>query len=221
MFGEVNKTSAGRHFEVLPKPDDISWEEITRLLHSSYSTWNRKGLDFVASNQSVEQTINRVGNGVCLVAVQQGRLVGTLSYQVYKNLNGKKKWYVDACYLRPFQVAVHPDYMNFGLGKLLWAAMERAAANEKVDSIIVDTSVEASWLVRWYERLGYLRVDYVSHKSTNYYSVVLRKPLMGYVFNRIYCRVRYLISKFVCSTIKSPSGELRPAWKFTNILRRQ
>ena len=48
-----------------------------------YSERAEEGLNYSATNQSIEKTIARVGDGVCLVALLMGT-IGTESYNLIK-----------------------------------------------------------------------------------------------------------------------------------------
>ena len=80
------KRDMQQELKIIPKPDDISWMQITELLNKAYEIREREGFKFVALNQKVEETINRCSNGVCLVALVDGKLVGTITF-IFKTNN--------------------------------------------------------------------------------------------------------------------------------------
>ena len=67
---------------IIPKPNYISYEEITELLHAAYSERKSQGLHFAAAIQTAQQTRKRIDEGVCLVALIDKKLVGTITYKV-------------------------------------------------------------------------------------------------------------------------------------------
>lgn len=192
---------------IIPKPDYISWEEITQLLHVGYAERVEEGLHYSATDQTVQKTIERVGDGVCLVALLNGKLVGTISYRLISTIDNKdKKWFHDDLYLHPKQFAVHPEYKRMGIGKKIWQKLDEIAFENNVGSIITDTSEKAIWLGRWNESAGRLKVGYVSFPSTNYYSIIRRKPIKGKKYDTTYRTVRYQLSKCICRIIRKEDG---------------
>lgn len=196
---------------IIPKPDYISWEDITQLLHLGYSERVNEGLNYSATNQSVQKTIERVGDGVCLVALLNGKLIGTETYNLIRKKNLKwKKWYQDEEYYYLHSLTVHPDYKRKGIGLKIRNYIRDEAIKNKVGSLISDTSEHVKWLISWYERLGHKRVGSVSHPGTNYYSVVMRTPISGKKFSNRYRLFRYYLSFLFWRVISKENGE----WRF-------
>lgn len=195
---------------IIPKPDFISWQEITQLLHLGYSERADEGLNYSATHQSVEKTIERVGNGVCLVALLNGKLIGTETYNLIEKKKLKwKRWYQDEEYYYLHSLTVHPDYKRKGIGLKIRNYIRDEAIKNKVGSLISDTSEHAKWLIRWYERLGHKKVGCVSHSGTNYYSVVMRTSISGKSYSDSYRIFRFYISCFFCRIISKENGEWR------------
>lgn len=197
--------------EIIPKPEYISWEDITELLHLGYSERAEEGLNYSATNQSVEKTIARVGDGVCLVALLDGKLIGTESYNLIKKKNLKwKRWYQDKEYYYLHSLTVHPDYKRRGIGLKIRNYIRDEAIKKGVGSLISDTSEDAKWLIDWYDRLGHKKVGYVSHSGTNYYSVVMRTPISGKKYSEGYRKFRLFLSFLFIRSILKKNGE----WRF-------
>lgn len=195
---------------IIPKPDYISWEEITQLLHLGYSERANEGLNYSATHQSVEKTIARVGDGVCLVALLDGKLIGTESYNLIKKKKLKwKKWYQDEEYFYLHSLTVHPDYKRKGIGLKIRNYIRDEAIKNSVGSLISDTSEDAKWLISWYDRLGHKKVGCVSHLGTNYYSVVMRTPISGKKYSDRYRMFRFYLSYFFCRVISKEDGRWR------------
>lgn len=195
---------------IIPKPDFISWEEITQLLHLGYTERVDEGLHYSATDQSVQKTIERIGDGTCLAALLDGKLVGTISYRIISTKNNKnRKWYQDDLYLYPIQFTVHPDYKRRGIGKKIWKKLDEIAFENNVGSIISNTSEKAIWLGNWNESSGRVKVGYTSFPNTNYYSIIRRKPILGKKYNPVYRTIRYQLSKNICKSIRKEDGTLR------------
>lgn len=195
---------------IIPKPDSISWEEITALLHLGYAERANEGLQFSAVDQPVEKTIERIGDGVCMVALMDGMLVGTESYKLIERKKLKwNRWYHDEKFYYLHSFTVHPDYKKKGIGLKLKNSIREEAIKNNIQSLIFDTSIHAKWLIDWYCRLGFQKVGYISHLSTNYYSVVMRTPISGKHYSVIYRNIRYGLSILFCKCTLKKNGQFR------------
>src|SRR5690554_4764282 len=162
--------------KIIPKPENISWEEITELLNIAFQQRVEQGLNYLAATQGVEVTKRRVAGGICLVALINNKLVGTATLHIVKTENNRKKWFYESSYGYLSQLAVHPKYKSKGIGGKLQKERIRLCYENKVDAILGDTSVHAKDLLEWHRRMGAQKVGYLSHTTTNYYSVQFRKP---------------------------------------------
>lgn len=195
---------------IIPKPCYISWEEITHLLHLGYSERKSEGLTYSAVNQSVKKTLERVGDGVCLVAILEGKLIGTESYKLVKKEDlRRKRWFYDDQYYYLHSLAVHPDYKRQGIGLKIRNVIRDEAIKNNIGSLISDTSEHAKWLISWYDRLGHRKVGYLSHPSTNYYSIMMRTPIAGREYNDMYRLCRYYLSVIFCKMLFKENGDYR------------
>jgi GNAT superfamily N-acetyltransferase len=193
--------------KIIPKPDYISWEEITELLHPAFAERAEQGMKFTAVNQDVTTTINRVKDGLCLVALIDERLVGTLTFR-FEKVSGTKKWYYETTYGYLSQLAVHPQYKRLGIGNELQKERLNLCYQNKVDASFLSTAYNAKPLIKWNLRMGAQQVDFVSFKNTNYYSVILRTPMMGKRFNPLYVKLRYNLAKLICLITFKRNGDL-------------
>lgn len=89
---------------VIPKPDYITWEEITNLLHAAFKERLEEGLNYQACTQSTEDTKKRADGGVCLVALKEEKLVGASTLHFWER-KGKIVGYFS-------QIGVHPKYIR-------------------------------------------------------------------------------------------------------------
>lgn len=157
-------------------PDD-SFAELTRLVRGAYADLAAMGLRFVATDQDEATTRARVGAGRCFVAAApEGTLLGTITLLPPGATHG-------AAFLeRPdvaclAQLAVAPRARGRGLARRLIDRAERAAREAGHAIVGMDTSIDAAHLLRFYESLGYLRVEEVQWPGVNYRSAVLAKRL--------------------------------------------
>lgn len=201
--GEIEK------LQIIEKPDYISWEEITELLHAAFKERKDQGLSYLATRQSVETTKQRVADGICLVALYDNKLVGTVTLQINKIIDQKRKWYHESSYAYSKQLAVLPEFKGKGIGKALQNARLQICFDNNVDALIFDTSHKAESLISRFLWLGAQKIDFISHSTTNYYSIVFRIPIKGKNINKLYCGFRYYLSMIRCVLLKDKNGELR------------
>lgn len=167
--------------EFNPELHDL--EQLTLLLHRSYKRLSEMGLEFWASSQPVEKTSQRIENGKCLVALHEGRLIGTICFyptiKAQDSIWFKKEseWYKRPDVGRFGQFAVDPDYQKVGLGRRLLKEVELLAISEGKQHLALDTSDQAAHLLYYYEGLGFKHIEYIQWDNVNYRSTVMSKPI--------------------------------------------
>lgn len=199
--------------KILQKPDYITWEQITELLHLAFAEKNERGLKYLATHQDAETTRRRVGDGVCFVALLGDVLIGTASMRILKPNEINKKWHNQNLYAYTSQLAVHPDYKGYGVGKLLQNARIMYCHENNVDEMLGHTSIHAKEILNWYRRQGADFVEYISSPATNYYAVRMRIPIKGKIFNSYYVAFRYYLSVIKCIATKDKYGKIRFFWR--------
>ncbi|WP_405979918.1 GNAT family N-acetyltransferase [Streptomyces sp. NBC_00158] len=182
-LGAVTLRSAGGPISAGPRSpvvvrrfcDGDSVEELTDLLHRAYADHAAAGRVFFASYQSARDTAHRLGTGECWVALRGNVLVGTVTMSASHTT--PEGYPASAAAGSFWQLAVDPSERGSGLGqRLLVLAEERIVALGSAQAVI-DTSAEATELVGWYRRRGYVPVGTWRWDVTNYESVVLAKVL--------------------------------------------
>lgn len=161
---------------VRPVADDDSIAELTTFLHHAYRHLADMGLRFFASHQTEEQTRDRLRDALCLLALSNGKVIGTICYYDPARSHGTA-WYdrEDVAYFAQF--AVDPSLRRNGLGAALLSLVEELALEDGATELALDTAETAHHLVAYYGRRGYRLVDHVQWDVTNYRSVVLSKTL--------------------------------------------
>lgn len=79
-----------KSLRILPKPDWVSWDEITAVLHDAHKSTVANGMNYLASRQDPSETKKRAQNGVCYVALVNKRVVGTMTV---RKCGPGGKWY--------------------------------------------------------------------------------------------------------------------------------
>ncbi len=151
-------------------------EQLTRLLHLAYADHATAGRVFFASYQSVQDTANRLGKGECWVAFQGNAMVATVT--VAAPFAAPEGYPAPAGAGSFWQLAVEPSQRGTGLGQRLLTLAEGRIAELGCGQMVIDTSSQATELVGWYRRRGYVPVGTWRWDVTNYDSVVLVKDLL-------------------------------------------
>jgi GNAT superfamily N-acetyltransferase len=160
--------------QVRPYQDGDSLEEITALLHRAYKELADMGLRFVATYQDIETTRQRIEEGLCFVALEDGRIVGTITLY----LGGEGCETYERTGVAHFgQFGIDPEVQGKGIGRMLLQKAEQTAIANGFTEMALDTSEKATHLIDLYRRWGYEVVETVQWDVTNYRSVVMSKRL--------------------------------------------
>lgn len=171
---------------IRPLTADDSLVELTALLHRAYARLAAMGLNFTATDQSVELTARRIHDGHCIVAVEarsgEDRIVGTVSVcrpceRTREAWTEEPEAYYEPSTAHFQQLAVDPAAQGRRLGDRLVAACEQWALAHGYRQMVLDTAAPATHLRTRYERLGYRVIDEVQRAGKTYRSVVMRKVL--------------------------------------------
>ncbi|HKW06984.1 MAG TPA: GNAT family N-acetyltransferase [Candidatus Dormibacteraeota bacterium] len=157
------------------QPSD-SIDTLTALLHDAYRPLGEMGLNYTAVDQSTETTRRRIERGRCLVAVQDGRLMGTITWYA-PGTQTHCAWYERLDVAVFGQLAVSPSQQRAGVGSMLIAEVERRAREEGAAELALDTAEPAHHLIDFYARRGYRRVDLAHWQGKTYRSVIMSRAL--------------------------------------------
>ncbi|WP_211325567.1 GNAT family N-acetyltransferase [Roseimicrobium gellanilyticum] len=164
---------------IRPWREDDSLSEITRLLHESYAELAALGLRFLATHQDDSTTLRRLREGHAFVAVDRGRVVGTITLYAAQP-DSPCVWYRQSGVYQFGQFAVHPERQREGIGHRLLQRIEDEARALGAIELSLDTAETAEHLCRWYARLGFRFIQHVSWDVTNYRSMVFSKSLSAH-----------------------------------------
>ena len=163
-------------FRIREFADGDSVVAITALLHAAYGSLAASGFRYLASHQDEATTLRRLRAGIPFVAVSGREIIGTVT--VYPPaVSSSCEWYRTVYHFGQF--AVRPELQRRGIGFRLYEHVEAFARSLGVDELALDTAEGAQHLRRWYERLGFRFIQFISWNETNYRSVILSKSL-GY-----------------------------------------
>src|SRR5690606_16975486 len=124
------------------------------LLHRAYARLAEQGMRYLASHQSARETRKRIARGECYVALDAGRLAGTITLLRPRKIRGTPH-YARRDVATFHQFAVDPAYQGRGVGGQLLALAEARAAALGARELAFDTAEHAVALIAFYERRGY------------------------------------------------------------------
>jgi RimJ/RimL family protein N-acetyltransferase len=150
--------------------------EVHALVRAAYQGLSDMGFRYWGTWQSEEDTLGRCREGHCLVALEDGRIVGTLTAKRCGN-GDDEGWYREPGVWCLTQFAVLPGMQGAGVGSRLMAEAERHAFQQGAIEAAVDTAEGATHLIEFYSRRGYRHVGRIDWDGTNYVSVVMSKRL--------------------------------------------
>lgn len=151
--------------------------DLTDLLHRAYKRLLDMGLRYTATAQSENTTRERIKGGRCLVAVLDGRLVGTVTFHFPSSWHGSP-WLTRGDVATLGQLAVEPAWQRHGIGTLLINRAEAIAIDCGAAEVALSTAESATHLVDFYSHRGYRCIEYTDATiSQGYRSVILSKTL--------------------------------------------
>ncbi len=156
------------------RQDSIS--EVTELLHRAYKRLGDMGLRFWATWQTDDITLERVQSGRCYVAINERRVIGTITYY-YPIRHKGTPWYERPDVAAFGQFAVEPALQQQGIGGRLITTVEEAAKADGAVELALSTAEPAEHLIRYYERRGYRYIETADFSQPHYRSVIMSKTL--------------------------------------------
>jgi GNAT superfamily N-acetyltransferase len=157
------------------QPGD-SMAELTDLLRRAYRQLADLGLRYMATWQSEDVTRSRAAAGTCFVAVQAGRLAGTIVLEASAPHLGNA-WYRRPEVMTFHQFGVLPELQRRGIGAALLERVRVEALRAGARELALDTAEPAAHLITLYTRLGYRSVDHDRGADVNYRSVIMSRYL--------------------------------------------
>ena len=145
------------------------WDEILKLTHAAFAEHLQKGICMFPCTASMEQYKEFLKD--CQISMI--RIDGKLAaYKAGFIMN-----HPDHTHLQMRATSVHPSYKGKGLGKKVHRLLEDWATKEGCAYMQTDTSCKAKSSQAYHHSCGFEDWYYVSHPTTNYYSIVMRKEL--------------------------------------------
>ncbi len=168
--------------QIRPLAPGDSIAALTALLHRAYAPLAAAGLNFTAASQTGAMTVDRIGDGHCLLALRGDELVGTVTEARAHDGNRHpwaraSAWLLRADVAHLFQFAVEPSVQGAGVGRALMQAAEDHALASGRRAVALDTALPARHLRQRYARAGYVEQHELQWDAKTYRSALMVKPL--------------------------------------------
>ena len=169
------------------KPDWISWDDIQLCQATAHKKNREIGVAMHAGEISGDELKKALKNGVCYVAYDGKRVVGTVSIipKIMRFLWKKyKTGYL--CY-----ESVLPELQGCGVFRELSRIRMEDAKKQNIEMFYLRTAENNIRVRNLRERMGYKYIGYSSFKACNYYSVTMAKwingkPLPDWLLNLVF-----------------------------------
>lgn len=142
--------------------------EIRSLVNKAYQELSDMGLNYTATYQDVETTIERMSSGQVFILKKQNQIVATILYSKKNYFTNKNTAYVG-------QFAVLPELKRQGLGTYLMDFCEQLAQQQGYEGLQLDTAIPATHLVKMYEKRDYKIVGETQWEGKTYRSYIFEK----------------------------------------------
>lgn len=152
----------------LSEADTSMASEIRSLVNQAYKELSDMGLNYTATYQDVETTIERMNAGQTFILKKQNQIVATILFSKKNYFTNKNTAYVG-------QFAVLPSLKKQGLGSYLMDHCEQLAKQQGFEGLQLDTAIPATHLVTLYKKRGYSIVGETHWEGKTYTSYIFEK----------------------------------------------
>lgn len=138
------------------------------MISNAHSYNIKNGLIYATATQTIEKLRQKIGDGVCFIAEENGKLIGTATV-CSKEIN---YWYYSGKVSLIKLVAVDSDSKHSRIGTRLIEACIRQAVENEVKVVVTDSAEENIIFKKLAKRCGFKVIDYCKYKANNFISTV-------------------------------------------------
>ncbi len=176
---------------VMPKPDWVSWDEIHEVLESAHKVNQKRGFKMINGDLSGERLQHKVGKGICVVAMDGDKVVGTQSVSLF---DGNKWWSKGQLVAHYCLTGILKRYQGCGIKEMLDEECGKFVKQSEPD-ILQGNTAEHNKVVRdAAHKAGFIDLQCVTFKKTDYYSVFFARWEKKSPYPLWYCHLRYILS---------------------------
>lgn len=178
---------------ILQKPDTVSWDDIHEVLYKAHEKNRVAGFDMKTARMLGDELREHVGGGVCFVAMDGDKVVGTTSVAFRMGTHWYDKGMKEA---HAMLTGILPAYQGVGIYEDLTVAKNKYIESSDADVVYAGTAESNKIILKYAARQGYVNVDYIASRGVNYYSVIFVKWLKLKPFTDKYCAKRFRKARF-------------------------
>lgn len=153
---------------VLRTADNQDVPALRMLVNNSYKELSDLGLNYTATYQDEEKTLERISKGTAYILEKNFEIIATVLLKSENHFTGKRTAYIS-------QFAVKSELKKSGLGTYLMGFCEQKAYADGYEGVQLDTAIPAKHLVTWYLKLGYQIVGETQWEGKTYRSYIFEK----------------------------------------------
>lgn len=190
--------------EIVPLENTgFSYQDVLNLIHSAFQQWEELGIESSLLSLTLEQFIERTKDSMVFIAIEDGNLVGTTTCSILKDK-------YNIVYAFNKYSAVLNMKKKSGVGTLLLNAEKQFVKENGCEYIISDTSVLATWSIKWHKKNNFRIIGYKSFSNNRYYSYVFRCQLTSpSIWNNVlFTQLVYRCSMLKTKAVKKSDGSL-------------
>lgn len=182
-------------YNVIEKPDYISWDAIHDCLWESHAENRTNGMVMkttLLSGQELKERITHdaIDYKVYVALDENNRVVGTTSVAIKM----KKAWYVDGLVGYFLCQGILKECRGQGIYQQFCELRNQYVLNQNVKLVYFDTAEMNTSKQAIEAKKGFCYVSYFASES-NHYSVVMAKWIKGKPISPLYCKMRFLYIK--------------------------
>lgn len=190
---------------IIEKPDSVSYDEIASVLHDAHKSNIEKGMHFSAAAQSGDEIRKHLhGSGRFYIAAIGNAVVGVGAVR-FRQID---KWFHQGYCADIVSVGIRSAYKGQGISKLLFSKLEQEAFKE-CGIVIMNTAEHNEIMLSSRLHDGWCFVDYLSHKGTDFYSIMLAKWKNGCPFSQTHCTRMFAFRKTRMKLVRDINGKDR------------
>lgn len=193
---------------IIEKPEWISFEEITDVLHDAHRSNTDSGMQFKAAVQTPQDTEKRLGSdGRFFVALtDDSYLAGVAAISYHES--GSYWFNKGRPCMEVKMVGVREAFKGRGISGMLYSKMEEYGFS-RVDILFMNTAEENQIVLKSNGHHGWRFVDYKHWPETNYYSPFMAKWKNGCPYSDSYRHIRFMLRYFRARLLRTKSGSYR------------
>ena len=178
---------------IVEKPEHVSYEQLNQILKEAHLANQEKGLAYATAKLTAESLEKRIkaDNGICFVAMDGGKPVGTMTVS-FRKLH---YWYHNGDVAIIKLVAVDSAYKGKQIASRLMEKCLEAADKKGRNVIVIDSAENNLALRRLALKYGFFFADYGLYAANNFYTTVYVKWTDGCPYSDFYRAFRYHIKR--------------------------